>query len=135
MRVFLDTNVLISAFISRGTCDELFQHCAKHHLLFTSLFVLDEFREKLLTKFKLSAPDVRDVLVLFSSRMTVVNPTQVPSVCRDPEDNQILAAAVTARCECLVTGDRDLLDLQTHEGIPIIKPGDFWALEKAISGA
>ena len=36
MRLVLDTNVLISAFISRGLCTQVFEHCAKHHELVTS---------------------------------------------------------------------------------------------------
>ena len=52
MRVLLDTNVLIAAFIAHGFCHELLEHCARQHTLVTSDFVLGEFRDKLTDKFK-----------------------------------------------------------------------------------
>ena len=62
--------------------------------------------------------------------MTFVDISPLPTrVCRDPDDDQILATAVAARADCLVTGDTDLLVLDRYAGIPIVRPADFWALE------
>jgi predicted nucleic acid-binding protein len=46
-------------------------------------------------------------------------PTIEP-VCRDPDDDHVLAAALAARAEAIVTGDADLLALDTYEGIRIL---------------
>ena len=54
MRILLDTNVLIAAFIARGVCHELLEHCALNHELITSNFILAEVRENLLLKFNFS---------------------------------------------------------------------------------
>jgi predicted nucleic acid-binding protein len=49
----------------------------------------------------------------------------VPAVSRDPDDDQVLAAAIRGTVEAIVTGDRDLLVLRTHQGIPIVAPADL----------
>ena len=49
MRIVLDTNVLIAAFVSRGVCHELLEHCERQHQLISSGFILREFEDKLLT--------------------------------------------------------------------------------------
>lgn len=41
-------------------------------------------------------------------------------VCRDPDDDAILACAVAAKADLIVSGDKDLLVLQSHAGIPIL---------------
>jgi len=48
----------------------------------------------------------------------------------DPEDNKILASAVTGQVQYLVTSDSDLLSLKEYGGIPIVPPADFWAVYK-----
>lgn len=45
MRILLDTNVLIAAFLTRGICNELLEHCLRHHQLINSEFLLNEFHK------------------------------------------------------------------------------------------
>ena len=131
MRVLLDTNVLIAAFVSsRGRCAELLEHCAQAHDLVTSEPLLDEFHNKLATKFRLPAEAAEARIALLRSQMEIVQPARLPTpVCRDPDDDQVLATAVAAHCHCIVTGDQDLLVLGSYEGIAIITPGEFEAIE------
>ena len=132
MRLVLDTNVLISAFATEGACFRLYVHCATRHMLVTSDFILDELREKLLRKLKIAAEDVDEILATVRTDSEVVHPNPLgTSVCRDADDDWIIATALTGQCECIVTGDRDLLDLQTHAGVVILGPGDFWSFEPA----
>ena len=49
---------------------------------------------------------------------------------RDPDDAVVLASALMARAEVLVTGDKDLLELEENPGIRIMKPRDFWSLAR-----
>jgi predicted nucleic acid-binding protein len=64
--------------------------------------------------------------------LEVVEPAALAGpVCRDPDDDWILATAVTGGCVCIVTGDRDLLDLESYHDIPILAPGSFWSFESA----
>jgi len=58
--------------------------------------------------------------------MTVVSASKLENpICRDPDDDNILAAAISGKCDCIITGDKDLLVLKQHEGINIFNPRDF----------
>jgi putative PIN family toxin of toxin-antitoxin system len=131
VRVVLDTNVLIAAFIARGFCYQLFEHCVSHHDLVTSDFILAEVREKLIEKFNYSAEIADGVPELLRETMEVVVPEALAApVCRDADDDYILGTAVAGNCECIITGDKDLLVLKQFQGIDIYSPGDFRKIEK-----
>jgi uncharacterized protein len=135
VRVTLDTNVLISAFISTGRCSSLFEYCAVAHTLVTSQFILQEFRQKLLGKFRMGLPKVEGAVALFFTRMELVQPAPLSEpVCPDPDDDWVLATAIAGRCRCIVTGDQRFLGVREHAGIQIVRPGDFWEFEKQVSG-
>ncbi|HXG66619.1 MAG TPA: putative toxin-antitoxin system toxin component, PIN family [Blastocatellia bacterium] len=109
MKVLLDTNVLIAAFIARGFCHELLEHCVRQHSMVTSDFIINEFREKLTDKFNYGSDDAEKAAALLLSKMTVVTPANLgTTVCRDPDDDNVLATAVAGNCDCLITGDKDL---------------------------
>jgi putative PIN family toxin of toxin-antitoxin system len=126
VKILLDTNVLIAALIARGFSHQLLEHCALRHTLFTSDFILDETQEKLLEKFGYSSELAAEAASVLRSRMTVVAASKLDKpVCRDPDDDHILAAAIIGKCDCIITGDRDLLVLKQHLGIDIFNPRDF----------
>lgn len=126
MRIVVDTNVLIAALISRGFCHELLEYCFLNHTLITSDFILQEVREKLVEKFKYSTETADLAIGLLSSRMQIAIPLALSTpVSRDADDDNILATALAGNCECIITGDNDLLVLKEYEGIPIFTPREF----------
>lgn len=126
MKVVFDTNVLMAALISRGTCADLLEQCVMFHSIITSDFILDELREHLVGKFRYSVEEAEDAVSLFKSQMQLVTPEVIePQVCRDKDDDQILGTGLAGLADCIVTGDKDLLVVQQHAGIEIITPGDF----------
>lgn len=126
MRILLDTNVLISAFLSRGLCSELVEHCSEQHALVTSPQIIDELREKFLTKFRMPQAAVDQALAALFQGMEIVEPVALPErICRDPDDDVIIASALGGACDLVVTGDRDLLDLKGHAGIAFLSPREF----------
>lgn len=132
MRLVLDTNVLIAAFISHGVCNELFEHCVLNHEVVLSEFILNELKEKLTGKFKFSANEANAAALLITSRCEVVtSPPLIHDICRDPDDDRIIATAITGQCSCIVTGDKDLLVLKQVNGIQILTPNSFWQFEQA----
>ncbi len=87
--------------------------------------MLDELEDVLAEKFEFSRDAARATRSEIESLADVVEPDVVPKVCRDPDDDQVLAAAVTAEVDAIVTGDEDLLSLGSCEGIEIVTPGDL----------
>ena len=130
MRITLDTNVLIAAFISHGSCHELFEHVALEHEMVLSDAILNEFSEKLSAKFKYDAASIRGALRLIRSRAEIVRlPGSVKALCRDADDDRVIATALAGRCTAIISGDKDLTDMISTEGIRILRPSDFWKFE------
>ena len=131
MRIVLDTNVLIASLISRGKCYALVENSLKVHEIISSKFILDELAEKLQKKFKYKTEDINEALSIFCSKMEIVIPSPLEQqVCRDIDDDWILATALAGKAQCIVTGDKDLLAIARFENIDIVAPVDFQTYEE-----
>jgi uncharacterized protein len=128
LRIALDSSVLIAAHISRaGVCAELLEDLLLHHDLVTSEFILEELGRKLSEKFSFPKREAGQVAAFLRRVAVVVVPADLPSdVCRDPTDIPVLGTAVSGECALLISVDRDLLDMQRINEIPIIRPGEYW---------
>jgi uncharacterized protein len=136
LRLALDTNVLIAAFVARGTCSELLEHVASNHTVICSEYILEEFKEKLIEKFAIPISDTRRAVALLRERFEVVVPADVPEgACPDEGDLPILGTAAAGNCACLITGDRELLALGSYEEIRILSPAEFWKQEDQMDRA
>lgn len=131
MKVLFDTNVWLAAFLTHGSCHELLEHCLENHQLLISEFILGEIRRNLRKKLKFSESKIKDILTFIRSNAEMVQESPLPkSICRDPDDDQVLAAAAGGMADCLVSGDKDLLVLKNYQEIPILNPKQFWQWEK-----
>jgi putative PIN family toxin of toxin-antitoxin system len=128
VKIALDSSVLIAAHISRaGVCAELLEDVLLHHELVTSGYILEELRRNLVEKFNFPKRDADQVGAFLRRVSIVVEPVDLPShLCRDPTDIPVLGTAVAGACALLISVDRDLLDMQTIQTIPIIRPGEYW---------
>ena len=103
-----------------------FEHCALDHEIVLSRYILDEFQGVLSGKCGFSKADVQAATCLLHSRATIVMPKPLSkSVCRDPDDDNIIALALAAGCHCIVAGDKDLLTLRKIEMAAILSPDSF----------
>jgi len=128
VRLVFDTNVLFAAYISQGTCATLYEQAVAAATLVTSEAILQEFEEKLIAKGKVEADKAARTRAEISANSNVVpiEPLSAP-VCRDPDDDAILATAIAGRADLLVTGDKDLLVIGSYQGISIVTPADCLA--------
>ena len=127
MRILVDSSVLIAAIARPGVCTELIEEVARSHTLVVSKFILDEVGRKLREKFGVDRQESNSLVEGIRSQAEVVEPVIVaPDACRDPADLPILGSAIAGKVELLVTVDKDLLSLVEFQGIPIVRPGDFW---------
>lgn len=128
MRVVLDTNILISALISKtGPPGRLLSAVKRAELvLVTSVYQLDELREALgreRLKPYIRPEEVHDLFYNLEAVGVLV--TELPEVklSPDPDDNPILATALAGNADLIISGDKaGMLDLQHVNDIPIITP-------------
>jgi putative PIN family toxin of toxin-antitoxin system len=120
--VVLDTNVLVAALVAEGLCREVVHRVIRMRSVATSRPLLDELDTTLQRKFKVT-PATTVFLKAFRELAFVVELTPLEkAVCRDPDDDLVLATAVAADANLIVTGDDDLLVLGTYAGIAIVSP-------------
>lgn len=133
LRAFIDTNILMAAFITEGLCSEILERARDREFLgFISPFVMNELRGVLDREFserEFSRPK-KETMKLIEEALEIINPDEigvkVEGVCeRDPSDDNILAGALASKVRFIVTGDSDLLDLKEFRGIRILKPREF----------
>lgn len=130
MKLVLDTNVLVAALVARGVCSDLLEHCVRQHIVISSQPMLNELRDVLNRKFRQRDVDVRNALRLFAETFTLVAPDALePPVCRDRDDDLVLATALAGECDAIITGDQDLIILDPFRDIRVLAPSAFWKWE------
>lgn len=123
---------MIAALVTNGFCYELLRRTLPVHILATSVPLLDELESTLQRKFNVGK-SVPAFLRSFRTSVTLVEPAALKKpVCRDATDDIVLATAIAAGADFIVTGDQDLLVLKSHEGVRILTPRAF--LEKLDQG-
>ncbi len=128
MRVFLDTNVLISAIATRGLAPDVFRIVLGEHTLVTGEVVITEVRRVLRRKLKVPDQVVAEFEVLLREYEVVPKPkTPVRFGICDRDDQWVLASAIAGHADVLITGDRDFLAARKPP-IRILTPREFWSL-------
>jgi putative PIN family toxin of toxin-antitoxin system len=125
VKLVVDTNVLVAGLAGEGLCRDIVKRRLPACELFTSRALLDELAERLREKFSLD-PEELPLLKIYAEEATVVKPKPLAKpVCRDSDDDEVLATAIAAEAEITLTGDKDLLVLKEFQGIKIFSPRRF----------
>ena len=130
MRVVNDTNIIISSIFWSGSPYKIIrQALEENYRIIISPTILKEVRKVLKDpreKFVLTEKEVDDIVESIMLYAEVIEPTiSVDVVKQDPNDNHIIACAITAKAAFIITRDNDLLVLKEYEGIMIITPEEF----------
>lgn len=128
MRLVLDTNVVTSALLWRGIPYQLLQTVRQrvNLQLYSSAALLEELadvltRPSLVRQLAVIGEQAADVLLDYTSAVEIIEaPPLAKPVCRDPDDDDVLALALAAQADLIVSGDQDMLVLGQFEDIPIL---------------
>ncbi len=136
-RVVLDTNVLISGLfgIKNSPSSQILEAYRNQEIiLVSSPAILEEVgevinRERIVNLIKMDVNERADFMDKLIERSDVVSGKQLlEEVSRDIKDDKLLACAVEAKADYIITGDEDLLVLKNYQGIKIISPREFLAV-------
>jgi len=126
VRVFFDTNVLVSAFLARGLCADLLRLVLTEHTLVTSEVVLAELRGVLSRKGRLPAQQIEAIGAFLREHPVVPSPVQTLELgLVDGDDEWVLASAVLAKADLFVTGDQGVLAC-SKPPLPLLNPRRCW---------
>jgi uncharacterized protein len=133
--VVIDTGVLVSAFVFGGVPAEAVRKAFRSCSISLSPDLLQEYRDvpsELLREHKITFPQFRSLIAGIAAVVTrarVFKPRKRLAICRDPKDDMLLECCLAAKAKVLVTGDKDLLELQ---GLPFplatVSPKQFMAI-------
>ncbi len=132
MRVVADTNTVVSGLLWHGSSRQVLDKARTGEIeLFSSIVLLAELeevleRDKFARRLAMVGLRPRDLVVGYAALATVVEPPVIPHVIvEDPDDDAVLACAVAARADAIVSGDTHLLSLRAYREIPILTAGEL----------
>ncbi|HIC91550.1 MAG TPA: putative toxin-antitoxin system toxin component, PIN family [Syntrophaceae bacterium] len=132
MKVFLDTNVLVSAVATRGLCADVLREVLVSHQLVISAPLIEELKGVLGEKLDLPYDLISEFVEILKQNATLSTPTALPSIdIQDKDDLTILSSASSGEADLFITGDKELLELKNPGGMEIVSPRAFWEILKA----
>ncbi len=131
VRVVLDTNTVVSALVWGGTPYELIAAASEERIeLYSSPALLEELadvlgRAKFAPRLQQAQRTVAQLIEQYRGLVDVVSAEPIaPTVLADPDDDEVLACAIAAQADVIVSGDADLQRLGRFQDIPIVSPAE-----------
>ena len=127
MKVFLDTNILVSATATRGLCADVLREVLIHHQLVIAEPLLAELRNALCKKLGVPEEFISELIeILQKDSLFSSSSTHRDIGIQDSADVIILSCALNGNADLFVTGDKELLDLAKIGNMEIVSPRVFW---------
>lgn len=128
-RIIVDTNLLISRLLHPDSIPgQAVRKAGSEGQVLASQATLDELADVLgrrkLDQY-LSTQQRQDYLRLLLRTVDMVKVAHVVRLCRDPGDDKFLELALSGAADLILTGDRDLLEMHSFRGAPIITAGEY----------
>lgn len=127
MRLVLDTNIVASGLLWNGTPARIIDAAQAGAIeVYTSRVLLTELtrilkREKFAQVVAASGLDIEGLVLGYAALALIVQPLPIsPTIIADPDDDHVLACALAAQAELIVSGDKHLLDLGEYQNIEIV---------------
>lgn len=127
VKVVLDTNILISGLGFRGKPRRILDlalDTTDQVLAITSPILLAELEDVITKKFPRLIDQVRPINRKIRKRFKIVRPEKTIRILND-DDNRVLEAAIEGKCDFIVTGDKELLELRSYKRIKIVTVDQF----------
>ena len=129
--VVLDTNVIVAAFVARGLSNAVFELCLDKFKVIISNFIINETSKILKDKIKIPEERITEIIDFLKESCRMANYESLRErVCRDKNDDEILALAKDSKSKYIITGDQDLLVLNKFEDIKIVSPRQLWEITR-----
>jgi putative PIN family toxin of toxin-antitoxin system len=127
MRLVLDTNVAVSALLWNGPPFELVRAARNSDVVFFSSLTLVHELGRVIGRAKFARNVAKaefthgELVDRYLGMVLIVESASIPpTILEDPDDDEVLACAVAAHADAIVSGDSHLLKLGTFQGIPIV---------------
>jgi putative PIN family toxin of toxin-antitoxin system len=129
LRFVFDTNAIISGLlIPDSKPREAFDRAQDQGSILISISILAELNEVLSRKKfdrYLDEEQRKRFLAVLAKEVELIEIKEEITDCRDPKDNKFLELAVCGDANCIISGDKDLLELNPFRGIAVLKPDEF----------
>lgn len=127
MKIVIDTNVVISGTFFGGFPRKVLEEVGKNNLsAYATPEIIEEYEEIVDEMIRRKQGSLRrDIMTPFIAKLDMIEPVSKIEVCRDPDDNKFIECAVDAKALYIVSGDKDLLDVQSYENVEIVTAAEF----------
>jgi uncharacterized protein len=129
MKIVIDTNVLLSSFLTDGLAKRVFDLCIDNDEIYLSEWIFNGLKTKLENKFHVPEAEITHLIRFLKQISKIIEPKgSLYKESRDIKDNPILLLADNVKADLILTGDKDLLELINYNNTKIINPRTYYEL-------
>ena len=127
MRVVVDTNVVISGVFFGGAPRRVVEVVVDSEIEASATSeIVDEYSRVVERMIERKGGRLRgDAFSVLVSKLEVIEAVTRVEACRDPDEDKFIGCAIDARAIYIVSGDRDLLDMGSYQGVEMVTAAEF----------